>query len=86
MKKDELYDIFIKHLTDFDDLKEGAEELVQKVVVDYFVTLMERGNIPQSQQDSLEELLTEEVWDMYRKKTYGFVSLTEYRKYKNKRD
>jgi SpoVK/Ycf46/Vps4 family AAA+-type ATPase len=80
LKKDELYEIFLRHLVDFDDIQEQAEDLIQRVVVEYLVLLMERGNVPQQRQDDLEELITEEVRDMYRKKTYGYVSLTEYRK------
>jgi hypothetical protein len=80
MKNDVLYNCFIKRLTEFDDRNEKSEELVQKVVVDYFLHLMEVGHIPQNMLDSVEELLVEEVWEMYRKKTYGSASVANYRK------
>ena len=40
---------------------------------------MNQGNIPEHFLDTLEEDLLEEVICIYRKKTYGFVTLKEFR-------
>ncbi|GIL16444.1 MAG: hypothetical protein BroJett040_01950 [Oligoflexia bacterium] len=60
----------------------SAEELIHDCVAEYIYILMRMGNIPQHQLGSLEEFLKEEALEIYRKATYGFSSLKEYRKSK----
>jgi hypothetical protein len=80
---DELYDIFLKHLEKESLDTETVQDLIYEVVAEYFSVLFQKGNVPQHLMDSIELDLREEVMEMYRKKTYGFHSLQEYRKSKN---
>ncbi len=80
---DELYDIFVKHLNKETVETETVQDLIYEVVAEYFSVLFQKGNVPQHLMDSIELDLREEVMEMYRKKTYGFHSLQDYRKAKN---
>lgn len=79
MKKDILHSIFEKHMMDLSRPHQTQEEMIFDVVAAYIFHLMELGNIPHHVLDLLETDLTEEVTDIYRKKTYGFLNLQEYR-------
>jgi hypothetical protein len=79
MKSDPLLSIFDDHLRDPARLQQTEKELIFDVVADFILHLMQMGNVPHHQLDLLEEYLTEEVVEIYRKKTYGFASLKEYR-------
>jgi hypothetical protein len=78
MKKDELHLIFRQQLKKMDPETQGVEDLVYEVVGTYMAKLLERGNIPQYLMDTVESDLREEVLEMYRKTTYGFLNLKEY--------
>ena len=79
MAKDPLHDLFKKHLSLLDPETQGVEELVYEVVGDYMAYLMKQGNIPASQMDTLETDLKEEVLEIYRKVTYGYLNLKDYK-------
>lgn len=87
MKHDELADIFKKNLAKFDSSRKTSEELIHDVVADYILLLMTTGNVPHHHLNQLEDYLKEEVVEIYRKTTYGYQSLHEYKvaqKSKNK--
>ena len=75
---DELYQIFLKYLKK-PELTD-CEQLIYETVGEYLYVLGSRGFIPESQLDNVEDLLSEEVRQMYLKTTYGFVSLSDYKK------
>ncbi len=62
---------------------QSEEDLIQNVVAEYIFFLMRLGNVPQSSLDDLEQDLTEETVEMYRKKTYGSFNLQHYRSKRN---
>lgn len=76
---DKLYQIFEKYLKDLSRPHQNHNELIFDVVAEYILHLMNTGNVPHSALDDLEIDLKEEVLELYRKKTYGFLSLYEYR-------
>lgn len=78
MRKDELHEIFRKHLKKINPETHGLDDLVYEVVGEYMAVLLSRGNIPQYMLDTVETDLREEVIEMYRKTTYGFLNLKEY--------
>ena len=79
MRCDRLHEIFEKHLTDLSRPHQSQDELIFDVVAAYIYHLMEIGNVPFQIMDCLEVDLREEVTEIYRKKTYGFLTLQEYR-------
>lgn len=79
MKQDELYSIFKKNLNKIDSETQTEKDLIHDVVAEYIYHLMQIGNIPQFVLSTLEEDLNEEVIEIYRKTTYGFRSLHEFK-------
>lgn len=79
-----LYQIFEQHLFSTSPIEdEGLEPFALRIVLKYLTTLEERGYvIPLRVRESIEDELTEEVLEMTRKKTYGFLNLSEFRKVK----
>jgi hypothetical protein len=80
MTTDLLFQIFQQHLHDPDCKIDSAKEFIHKVVGTYVFFLTRSGNIPQAQLDGVIEDLQAEVLEMFRKKTYGFYDLKDYRK------
>jgi len=78
VKQDILIDIFKKHLDQIDPDRQGLEDLVYEVVGDYMAHLLNEGHIPQHMMDTVEVDLREEVLEIYRKVTYGFMNLQSY--------
>ena len=78
-KYDLLYSILKKHLDLIDPHKENVQDLIYEVVGEYMAELMAMGNIPQYLLDIVESDLREEVLDMYRKTTYGFLTLKDFK-------
>ncbi len=76
---DPLVDLVSKHLLDANSGFETQHELVHGVVAEYIFELMQMGNIPVTHLDALEVDLSEEVLEIYRKITYGSLSLLEFR-------
>ena len=54
--------------------------LIFDAVANYMSQLMEKGNIPHRMLDDLETDLREEATEIYRKITYGYQSIEDYRK------
>ena len=79
MQTDELYCIFEKYITDLSRPPQTHNELIFDVVAAYILHLMNTGNVPFPTLDTLESYIKEEIIEIYRKKTYGYLNLLEYR-------
>ena len=79
MKKDKLVEIFEKYLFDLTQTQQTRDQLVFNVVAEYMFHLMQVGDIPHHVLDQLENDLKEEAIEIYRKKTYGYFNLQQYR-------
>jgi len=79
MTTDLLYQIFQQHLNDPDCQIESSKEFIQKVVGTYLVFLSRSGDIPAGHLQDIIEDLEAEVLEMFRKKTYGYYNLKDYR-------
>lgn len=55
-----------------------VDRFIYEVVGDYMSELMSQGFIPQQLLDTLENDLKEEALEIYRKTTYGHMSLKDY--------
>lgn len=77
--RDELHHIFKKHLSKIDSQTKTEKDLIFDVVADYIFHLMRIGNIPQHALSVLEDDLKEEVIEIYRKTTYGFHNLHQFK-------
>lgn len=79
-QNDKLYSLFEQHLSGVLDESTSPTDLVEKVVTEYLQTLAYQGYFtPPKLHESLVEELRDEVMGMYRKKTYGFLTLHEYK-------
>jgi len=79
MRSDSLYKTFIHLLNDTSKPQETETQLIFEVVAQHIFELMLEGNVPHHTLDDLESFLKDEVTDIYRKKTYGFRTLQDYR-------
>jgi hypothetical protein len=82
MKNDALLKIVETQLQETKYMREKTSDFINRVVQLYTLQLMGQGNIP---LDYMEEVLADveaEAIEMYRKKTYGFLTLEEYRRHK----
>jgi hypothetical protein len=77
--RDELTVIFKRRLSLVDVDKETVQDLIFEVVAEYMAYLMSIGNIPQYLLDNLESDLKEEVIEIYRKTTYGYLTLKDFK-------
>ncbi|MEN0057547.1 MAG: DNA-dependent DNA polymerase [Bdellovibrio sp.] len=82
MNTDPLLKLFEAHLQQTTNMKEKAPAFIRKVVNLYTLQLMQKGNIPLDfMEDVIADIETETV-EIYRKKTYGYLTLEEYRRHK----
>ena len=63
-------------------MKEKAPSLIRKVVNLYTLQLMQAGHMPIQFMEDIMADIEAEVVEIYRKKTYGFLTLEEYRRHK----
>lgn len=71
-------------LKETSNIKEKTPDFIRKVVQIYTFQLMSLGTIPLDfVEDVISDIETEAV-EIYRKKTYGFITLEEYRRHKFK--
>lgn len=80
MKKDELFEIFKKKLNTVDPEKYDTEKLVTETASEYLERLLETGHIPSQFAETVEKDIQDEVLEMFRKQTYGFHDLKDYKK------
>lgn len=69
-------------LQEFSNLKEKTPDFIRKVVHLYALQLTKSGTIPLGFLDDVLTDIEEEAIEIYRKKTYGFLTLEEYRRHK----
>lgn len=81
MQNDTLFTIFMSQLEDTHRLSEHCSEFIQRVTGLYSLQLTKNGTIPLHMLNDVIEDIEAEVIEMYRKKTYGFLTLEEYRKH-----
>lgn len=84
MHTDTLLKIFESQLQETSNIHEKSGDFIRKIVSIYTLQLLQTGNIP---QDFFEDVMADieiEAVEIYRKKTYGFLTLEEYRKHKFK--
>ncbi|WP_413944203.1 DNA-dependent DNA polymerase [Bdellovibrio sp. HCB-162] len=82
MNTDNLIKIVETQLKETSNMKEKTPDFIRKVVHLYTLQLMRNGSIPlEFMDDVLTDIETEAV-EIYRKKTYGFLTLEEYRRHK----
>lgn len=77
-KKDELFEIFTRKLQYLDPEAATSDNLIAETTEEYVERLLLRGHIPQQFFETIRTDILEEVTDMFRKKTYGFLDLKSY--------
>ncbi len=78
MTKDSLYEIMMMHLESPEARTWSNEELFYAVVADYILDLFEMGHVPQRWLDEIEKDTYEDAQEMFRKITYGHLSIEEF--------
>lgn len=79
MTRESLIHIFLSRLEENHLPAENAAELIQRVTREYMLSVLEKSMIPLDFLDEVFEEIESEVLELYRKKTYGFLTLPEYR-------
>ncbi|UOF02818.1 DNA-dependent DNA polymerase [Bdellovibrio reynosensis] len=82
MTTDNLVKIVETRLQETKNLKEKSQDFILKVVHIYTLQLMKQGNIPIAFMEDVIADIEAEVIEIYRKKTYGFMTLEDYRRHK----
>lgn len=77
---DKLTLIIKKHLDSKNKAHKSKEDVIFDSVAEYIHILMGQGNIPQHMLSELEEDLMAEADVIYKKITYGSLSLEDYKK------
>lgn len=77
---DPLFTIFEQNLYQSLVEDETTDEFVDRVIYEYIQTLIATKRVPPDNADALEEGLREEILEMLRKKTYGYMNLRDYRR------
>lgn len=76
---DELYTFFERHLFSSDMESITHIEFVNNVVEDYWSHFSSTGTILEKYAIEIREDLEDEVFEMLRKKTYGYYSIQDFR-------
>lgn len=79
MKTDRLFELMMLRLERSDLADESESDFILNVTAEYMAELMAQGNIPHFLLNVVERDVTEELIEIYRKKTYGSVSPKDYR-------
>jgi hypothetical protein len=79
-KKDELFEIFKRKINALDPETQNSDELISETAGEYLERLLLRGHIPVHFIEDIQQYLMDEVKDMFRKKTYGFMNIETYKK------
>lgn len=84
MTTESLLKIVETQLQETSNMKEKSADFIRKVVHLYTLRLIKGGTIPMDfVQDVLEDIETDAI-EIFRKKTYGYLTLEEYRRHKFK--
>jgi hypothetical protein len=76
---DQLYKIFLQHLNDHSNENQSETELIQKVAMTFLEVTLTKKWIPHFAFQDVVDDLQVEILEMYRKKTYGHLTLKDYR-------
>lgn len=79
MKTDRLIEIMMLRLERNDLADESESDFILNVTAEYMAELMAVGNIPHFLLNVVERDVTEELIEIYRKKTYGSLNPKDYR-------
>lgn len=79
VSEDGLYRLFSKHILNFSNLEQRAEDLVHLVAMEFLTLLNGTAHIPMPSLETVYDDTCEELWIMYRKKTYGHHTLKDWR-------
>jgi hypothetical protein len=79
MKYDRLVEIIDTRLNSNEQF-DSTSDFLREVVAQYMFEMMEVGFIPESALGNMEEYLLEESIEIFKKKTYGYLSLNQFRK------
>lgn len=81
MHKDVLVTMITTQLKETSNMREKTQDFVRKIVNIYTLQLMKEGNIPLNFMEEVMADVEAEVVEIYRKKTYGYLTLEEYRRH-----
>ncbi|MDG0817973.1 DNA-dependent DNA polymerase [Bdellovibrio svalbardensis] len=81
MHKDNLLNIITTQLKETSNMREKTPDFIRKIVNLYTLQLMNLGTIPLEFMDEVMADIEEEAIEIFRKKTYGFLTLEEYRRH-----
>ena len=82
MTPETLLKIVETQLQETSNMKENSSDFIRKVVHLYTLRLFQAGTIPMDfVQDILEDIETDAI-EIFRKKTYGYLTLEEYQRHK----
>jgi hypothetical protein len=84
MTRENLIHLFLERLEEDHLPTETAAELIHKVTREYMLIVLEKSLIPLEFFEDVFEEIESEVLELYRKKTYGFLTLPEYRAFQTK--
>lgn len=79
MKNDRLFELMMLRLERADLAEESESDFILNVTAEYMAELMAQGNIPHFLLNVVERDISDELIEIYRKKTYGSVSPKDYR-------
>jgi hypothetical protein len=88
MQQDYLVKLMMTQLKETSNMRENSSEFLRKIISIYTLHLLRVGNIPTHFFDEVMHDIEAEVVEIYRKKTYGHLTLEEFRRhnFKTKRD
>lgn len=81
MHKDALLKMISTQLQETTNMREKTADFVRKIVNLYTLQLMKVGSIPLHMMEEVMADVEAEVIEIYRKKTYGYLTLEEYRRH-----
>lgn len=80
MQQDYLIQLIMTQLQDSSKPNEKSADFIRKIVNIYALHLLKNGDIPTFFMKEIISDIEIEAIEIYRKKTYGYLSLEEYRK------
>lgn len=74
------HELFIKKLNDLSQIQQSQEDFIREITFTIALDVSKKSYIPENQRLEFYEEIETEVIEIYRKKTYGFMTLTDYRR------
>lgn len=82
MNTDILVKIVETQLRETSNMRETVPDFIRKVVHIYTLQLLNSGSVPMHFMEEVIAEIEADAIEIYRKKTYGFLTLEEYRRHK----